>query len=205
MAAPSAPSSRRPGTVTGSAVLLLAQSAAGLAMALIAVAAIGLVASRYGDAAGAGGTAEDKSEYILTARIYCISLIVYSLIAAATSAALVAPVLRGRPAARTATWIACGAFTIGGVCGEFALLLARQMRFGSPAVDAQGTIGSPPPALADLLGLGPWLVLVALALIQIAFVVAAAALLLPRASADFFTKGGAPVPSPVGPAGPVVR
>ncbi len=188
----------RPRTVTSSAGVLLGQTAVGLAMAAIAVASVSLVSDRYHSVTGAAGTSYDQSQYILTVRIYCITLIVYSIITAVTSAALVVPVLRGSRTARTLTFIACLAFTLGGLCGGFALMLSRQMRFGMSHTDAYSGSEVSPPSVADLIGPGLWILLVLLAVLQVALVVAAAMLLTAKPSAAFFARPAAPVHRPVG-------
>ncbi len=189
----------RPRAVTASAGALLGQSVVGLVMAIIALASVSLVSDRYHSVTGSAGTDFDQSQYILTVRIYCITLIVYSIITAAAGAALVVPVLRGSRTARTLTWIACLVFTLGGLCGGFALLLSRQMRFGMNHTDAYTGNDVAPPSVADLIGPGLWILLVLLAVMQVALVVAAAILLTAKPSAAYFsrpaTAGDGPVRS----------
>lgn len=178
--APVAAQPRRPATVTIAATLLTCMAVVGLGYAVVTLAVVPGVVSRF--RAGSGGTAaDDVDAMVLLVWAAAGVAVVLAVLLVAVYLVLAAGLRRGRNAARVGTLVACGLGLLAG-CASVVTVLAQR---GSSADGAAGTAplsDAYPPA---------WIgINTALAVAQMVGYLTVGGLLL--AGPGHFFRGGAP-------------
>ncbi|WP_431975495.1 hypothetical protein [Micromonospora haikouensis] len=186
---------RRPAAVGLAAAVLLLMAAGAVASAVAALLVLGGTVGRFRSAAaGTSAGAAEVDDAVLLLRGATIASAVVTVLVGVVLVGLAAGLLAGRPGARVATWVVCGLGALFGCCAVAALVGQRAVPLRLSAGDRSAT---------ELLGLVgdayPEFWLAANAALSVGqalgYLVVAALLVSPSASAWFRRRHPAPAPT----------